>query len=597
MNRHIPLIICVASVLIPVFVMHSCANTTQAPTGGKKDTIPPYITNIVPLPGAVEVPLHGAKFYFEFNEYVKIKNPRNIFLSPPQAKPVIAKMKQKGIIVSFEEDLQPNTTYTISFVDAVADNNEGNMFAGYKYAFSTGTDIDSMMITGTIQDCNTLAPEKGATVLLYKDHSDSAIFLQRPYAAAKSDEWGFFCIPYIQDTLYRIYALKDDAGNNMYDPDVDLVAFVDSLVRPVMVANDTVKEMLNYDMKDTLSCLDRTSEYELNLFREKPSKQYLKNKKRTGDRSAYITFQAQYAWIDSLWIRGYPAEKLITNFNLLQDSLEIWINDSKPAPDTLHLYVNYRKTDSTGTLQPALEHHKLFIEGVGAKKRNSYQEKKKYTHEDSICVYKLEAKPEQVEMDGFELLFDLPVVTAKFDSLKFTCINARQQESEESYDVERDSLNPRLYRIKPRVKLMVGNDYILKAPQNSFRDIRGFWSDSTEVKVTLPKDEALSTLRLDMKGVDRKLIVDLLDEKRTNILRTYIIKENTLLEFPYLKTGKYYVRITEDSNENSIIDTGSLLEHRMPEKVKFAEFGKGRLLDIPESSEIEQSVNVQDLFR
>ena len=41
MKRFIPLILTVSAVFIPMMFTHSCANTTEAPTGGAKDTIPP----------------------------------------------------------------------------------------------------------------------------------------------------------------------------------------------------------------------------------------------------------------------------------------------------------------------------------------------------------------------------------------------------------------------------------------------------------------------------------------------------------------------------------------------------------------------------
>ena len=272
----------VSAVLAAAFFQGSCANTTQAPTGGPKDSIPPVLYDIRPLPGAVKVPVHDTKIAFTFDEYVKVKDPKSIFLSPPQQKAPKYKMKGKTLIVYFEDDLLPNTSYTLDLTNAIADNNEGNLFPGYTYVFSTGETIDSMMVSGMVQDCNTLLPVKGATVMLYKDHSDSAVFLSRPYAAVKTDEWGFFSIRNIQDTVYRMYALKDASSNNIYDPDEDLIGFVDSLVRPTVVVNDTLPELLKYDMKDTVRVLARKTPYEISLFREKPSKQYLKNKNRIG---------------------------------------------------------------------------------------------------------------------------------------------------------------------------------------------------------------------------------------------------------------------------------------------------------------------------
>jgi len=594
MKRLLPLILITGACLLPLF-FPSCANTTQAPSGGKKDTIPPLIIDIKPLPGAVQVPTEGASFVFTFNEYVSIKTPANIFLSPPQRRPPKSRIRGHDLVVSFEEPLEPNTTYTLSFTDAIADTNEGNMFPGYTYVFSTGAQIDSMMMTGTVRDCNTLAPVKGATVLLHKDHADSAVFLHRPYAAVKTDDWGFFVLPFIQDTLYRIYAIRDANNDNIYDPETETIAFIDSLIRPVMVASDTVPEILKYDMLDTLRCLARRSEHELKLFREKPSKQFIVNKVRTAERSAYLTFQAPGAWIDSLWIRGYRADQVISQFNILQDSLELWINSRRAAPDTMRIYVNYRKTDTLGRLVPAQEVIRLSL--PQEKRTYSKTQRRNIKHEDTVCVYTFKAAPETVEQNGFELEFRNPIISERFDSVQFLAVNTRQRQTRAEFTVEQDSLNLRRYILRPKDKLMPGFEYMMKLPHRAFRDINGFWSDSTQVKVSLPSDETLSTLELDLSGVDRKLIVDLLGEKRDKILRTHITDRDGTLLFPYLKAGRYSIRITEDGNRNSIIDTGSLLEHRQPEKVVFLDFSGSEYLDIPASTELTQSVAVGELFK
>ena len=271
----------VAIVLGSMMFSHSCANTTQAPTGGVKDSIPPRIVKFSPAHMSVNVPTHGTTLTFTFDEYVTIKKASNIVLSPPQLRPPKSRLKGKSLVVTFEEDLLPDMTYTLDFIDAIADNNEGNFFPGFTYVFSTGEVIDSMMVTGVVQDCNTLDPVKGITVMLYKDHSDSAVLKQRPFAVTKTDDWGFFCIRNIKDTSYRMYAVKDDNSNNMYDPsDKELIAFADAPVRPVTVVNDTLLEVQKLDMKDTLTCLSRKNEYELTLFREKPSRQMIMKKVR-----------------------------------------------------------------------------------------------------------------------------------------------------------------------------------------------------------------------------------------------------------------------------------------------------------------------------
>ena len=594
LKKYLPAIPVVIILAMMIFT-DSCANTTTPPSGGPKDTIPPVITKISPLPGSVNVPRQKTKLYLQFNEYVVIKDPKSLFLSPPLEKTPKYKLQGKGVVVTFESDLDSAKTYTLDVTNAIGDNNEGNMFPGYTLVFSTGDRIDSMMVTGTVQDCNTLKPLKGATVMLYKDHADSALFLKRPDAAVKTDEWGYFCLRNIQDTVYRLYAIIDENSNNIYEPETEKVAFFDTLVTPVVKVNDTLPELQKYDMKDTVKCLARKSEYELNIFREKPSKQLIVNKERLGERTAYITFMAPYAQIDSIWIKGVPAEKLITQFNIMQDSLEIWVNDPKEQPDTFFLNVNYMKTDSLGLLNPFTEEIKLVKPKKGAAAKSSRKDIKK---EDTTCVVKIEAKPETVEQYGFVFEFTYPLVEDAFDSLTFRYINPKQQEYTDKYTVEQDSLNLRKYVIRPESALLPGYEYFLKVPHRKFKDINGFYNDSTEVKVTLPNDDKLSTLSLNLSNVHNKYIVDLLNEKRDKVMRSYVVEKDAVLPFPYLKAGKYSIRITEDVNKNGVVDTGNLLEHKQPEKVLFYKLEDGTfIIDIPEMTELEQTVDVAEMFK
>ena len=595
LSKYLPLIPA-ALVLGAMMFPSGCANTTTPPTGGPKDTIPPVLVKTSPLPGAVNVPTHKTQIKFTFDEYVVVKDANMIFLSPPLEKKPKYRISGKSVIVSFESDLDSNRTYTLDITGAIGDNNEGNMYEGFTLVFSTGSQIDSMCMTGLVQDCNTLMPLKGMTVLLYKDHADSAIFLHRPDAAAKTDDWGFFSVRNIQDTLYRVYALKDANNNNIYEPDQESVAFLDEDFRPKTVYNDSIYELKKFDMKDTALCLARKTDVELNLFREKPSKQMIVKKERVGLRTAYLTFMAPGAKVNSMKILGLPAEKLISQFNPQMDSLELWVNDQRKMPDTLKRSINYDKTDTLGQLVPTDELVKLALDKkMKAELQKSSQRNVK--HEDTIAVFKGEVDPTTVEQYGFRLEFKYPLIREAWDSLEFRSINPRQQEKIEKYKVTRDPDNLRLFTVMPVDKLMDGFDYQLKIPHRKFRDINGYYNDSTLLKVTLPKDEKLSTLSFEMSGVKNRYIVDLLGEKRDKVIRSFIIDKDQTVVFPYIKAGKYCVRITEDRNGNGLVDTGSILEHRQPEKVKFFKLKDQFLLEIPERTEFVQEVNLEELFR
>ena len=94
-----------------------------------------------------------------------------------------------------------------------------------------------------------------------------------------------------------------------------------------------------------------------------------------------------------------------------------------------------------------------------------------------------------------------------------------------------------------------------------------------------------------------RYIIDLLTEKRDKVVRSFTVDSDQTVLFPYVKAGKYYVRITEDRNGNGLVDTGSILEHRQPEKVIFFKVKDQFLIDIPERTEYVQQLNLEELFQ
>ena len=105
-------------------------------------------------------------------------------------------------------------------------------------------------------------------------------------------------------------------------------------------------------------------------------------------------------------------------------------------------------------------------------------------------------------------------------------------------------------------------------------------------------------MTLNLTGVDSRYIVELTDDKGSKVFRTYHTDTNGTLLFPYLKAGKYQIRITCDKNRNGYADTGNLLERRQPELVRFFESTPGnRILEIPESAEIDQTIDLKTRFR
>ena len=596
--------IVVTGIFTSLIFSKSCANTSTPPEGGPKDTIPPVIVEVLPADMSINHPrdIRHSQVSFEFNEYVALNNPSSyIFLSPPQTKPPTAKIKGKKVVVSFAEPLDSSRTYSLSLGEAVKDNNEGNPFPPYTISFSTGGHIDSLFVSGNIMEASSMLPMPNVTVLFHTDPSDSAIFKVLPKAAAKSDAWGYFTVRNLQaDTVYRVFAIEDLNNNNLYDPDQERVAFLDTLVLPSSIMRDSLPELMQISMLDTAACLARPAQLSLSMFKELSQRQILRAKERVSRRQMYLKFAAPYPQIDSLIIDGIPDEKLIKEYNFYRDSIVIWINEQGGVHDTLQMRLSYMKTDdSLNILVPVTDTIKM-IRPKGKMVENKRGEMVEEV--DTVAAYKVDATPENIDQNGIIITFESPMITTPFDSVTFTVKNTREQVSDAPFTVEQDTADIKKFVIRPQEKLMPGFEYTLRIPDSLFMDIDGIYCDSLRKTFSLPLDEKLSSLTIEASNVHEKYLVELVDEKRTKVYRSYSIDSASVLLFPYLKAGKYSIRITEDKNGNGQVDTGSLLDRKQPEKVMMYRANNSLgsnayIMDIPERTELIQTIDIGEMFK
>lgn len=595
--------ILLTSVLAVLLLMqYSCANTTAPPMGGIKDTIPPVLLKVLPDSGAVGFPVKEGKIELRFNEYVVLKEPqKNLYLSPPLDKRVETKIRGKSIIASFPSQLDSSVTYTLNFGNSIVDNNEGNQFNAYVFPFSTGKYLDSMMISGTVYNAATLMPANDATVAVYKNQEDSAVINTLPSAMAKTDKFGYFVIRNIPQHDYRVFAFKDNNGNNKYDPENEEIAFSDSVVRANRVLVKGMPEIVPVSEKDTLTALGRPSQIKLYMFKEDSDKQYIREAKRLQSRMFYLKFSAPGAQLLSLDFNKGKEIKYIKEFNIRRDSLVVWLTDTlQPIPDTLKLTVNYMKTDSLLNLTAAEDEFSLVApkpkrEEPNQPERRIPGQKRKRT---DLLEFTMEADPVLFEQKGFVLEFPAPLKSINSDSLLFRVITPRGDTSAAPYNLVKDSINSRYYTVIPRNKILQGHEYTLLAKRSAFTDIYKHTNDSLFKSVKLPQDEKLSKLSLDIKGVKGFYIVELTNITRDKVFRSYFVNSDVTLEFPYLQKGKYSVKITEDINGNGITDTGNLLNKRQPEKVRLYTLPDGSaVITIPESTELVQTIDITAIFK
>jgi uncharacterized protein (DUF2141 family) len=206
----------------------SCAQI-GAPTGGPRDSTAPRL--IMVTPGQNSTNFTAKRIVFTFDEYIVLDNvQKNLLVSPyPKVSPIVD-YKLKTITVKLRDTLQPNTTYSINFGDAIKDNNEANPYKNLTYVFSTGSNIDSLQLAGEVILAETGKRDSTLIALLYKDTHDTTVRTRKPNYIARVDAAGKFNFTNLSEGRYKIYALKDNDGGKTYNYKTELFAFYDSSI-------------------------------------------------------------------------------------------------------------------------------------------------------------------------------------------------------------------------------------------------------------------------------------------------------------------------------------------------------------------------------
>jgi hypothetical protein len=214
-----------------LWALQACANIVP-PAGGERDENPPLLIAETSTPN-LQTRFVPQPIELAFNEWIILDDVFNqVLISPPLAKRPAFSIKKKSVIVTFDEGevLLPNATYTINFGDAVKDLTEKNPAENLKFVFSTGDQIDSLFVTGTIREIATRKPLKDALFMLYAEAKDSVVYQERPFYFAKSNKEGAFRIDNIREGAFKAFVLLDDNLNYLFDNNSERIAFPDSLL-------------------------------------------------------------------------------------------------------------------------------------------------------------------------------------------------------------------------------------------------------------------------------------------------------------------------------------------------------------------------------
>lgn len=206
------------------FCALSCARQS-APTGGPKDTIPPVLTKSYPAQNQTNV--KGQEVELTFSEMIALANPKEqIIIAPTTTNTYEVTNRNNRVILKFEKPLEDSSTYSINFRDAVHDVTEKNPVENLQLAFSTGTYIDSLTISGKVEVLQTGSIPKEATVAIFPVNDTLSIFKHKPQYLTKSNKEGKFILRNLKPGSYIIYAIEDKNRNLVADSRTESYAFL-----------------------------------------------------------------------------------------------------------------------------------------------------------------------------------------------------------------------------------------------------------------------------------------------------------------------------------------------------------------------------------
>ncbi|MCM1348086.1 MAG: Ig-like domain-containing protein [Firmicutes bacterium] len=337
----------------------ACASMGR-PEGGPRDETPPVFVKSRPAPSALNVSTD--RIVIEFDENIQVDDPLNkVVVSPAQSTPPRVTGVGHRVTVNLMDSLIPNTTYTIDFTDAIKDLNEGNILDGFAMAFSTGSVLDSLCISGMVFQAENLEPAQAMLVGVHSNLSDTALTTLPFDRITRTNQLGQFTIRNLKPGNYHVFAINDVNRDNKWDRSED-VAFYPVSVSPTasrVNRTDTVKA--SDGVTDSIIVTEVTAfapnDLLLTWFNENYKAQYItKNERRDRNKIIFEMGAPSDTFPSLRFVGGKFDGEDFSRFSRLQasatrDTLTYWITDTAlVATDSIYLATTYLRTDSLNQL-------------------------------------------------------------------------------------------------------------------------------------------------------------------------------------------------------------------------------------------------------
>lgn len=621
--RNLRLLIAAAAVA----VLAACANIGH-PEGGPRDELPPEYVGSNPRMGQLNV--RSPKITIDFNENITLDDAMNkIVVSPAQRTQPMISSNGRRITMELRDTLLPNTTYTIDLSDAVKDLNEGNVLdGGVALYFSTGTDLDTLQISGYVCEARTLEPAQGIVVGAHTVLEDTAIFKVPFMRITKTNQLGQFTLRNLKAGRYRLFALKDMNRDYKWDRSED-VAFYDSIIVPTAeraTFTDTIVSAAG--KRDSVVTFEGTrflpDDVLLTWFNEGYSAQYLKDYSRPEHKRLSFSFGAKADTLPIIKLlntarRGEDISKwAVLDASKGLDSLNYWITDTTVIPnDTLLLEATYLRTDSTERLSPRTDTLKMIMRGNKTWAKLREAEAKKLAD----AAAKLEKRRKQAIERGdstFNETLPKQEIFAEFkpagsatqelnQPLRFTASTPVRALAKRGVKLERqvdtvwvkvqgaemqlpDSLRPMEW-VMP-VKWEENTKYRLTVDSAAVTDIYGAVNREVSHEFTTKSEADYSSISFNIAGLDSvPAVVEILNGSDAVVAKGAVKGRNVTV--PYLAPGTYYARLYLDADGDGEWTAGSLSDStwRQPEQT----FYYPKKINLKKNWTVDQTWNIYEL--
>ena len=564
------------SLILIAAVIYSCANMAL-PTGGAYDIDPPKVVKATPDFNTLEV--KKRKIVIEFDESIKIEKPsEKVIITPPQQNMPIIKSIGKKAIVELQDDLIDDITYTIDFTDAIVDNNEGNPLEGFSLSFSTGKQIDTLMISGRVLAAENLEPIPGIYVGLHSDLTDT-VFTNQPFRRiGRTDSRGHFSVKGVAQGKYKVYALNDKNRDFKYDNPQEDIAFIDSIFIPTFepaVRQDTIYNPMDSTVIDTIKTVHYTrfmpDDIVLRSFVADFHRQYLQKSERPLPHKLVVYFAAPTQKPSFSLIKPTSSHDdwYVDEISEKNDTLTLWITDSLIyKQDSIQLKIDYIRTDT-------LNKHQWVTDTLNFNWKNKKEYKKKTKDDRGNKTDSMQIHFMNIETNIGQTLEIYQPIHIEFEQplALFDTASIRLQQLKDSlyHDIKftlvKDSLNSRKFTLRRRWE--PGGNYRLSIDSAAFVSRYGFINKKIENEFQVKKLDQYGNLKFILSGLPqgKHVYVELLNSS-DKPFRKARVKNNEAL-FMDLAPGKVYARLFIDENEDGIWTTGDYKTKRVPEMVYY----------------------------